>query len=111
MRKAIQDYHHGLVEETQYDPKKMWKTINRVVERDCTGKSISSLNISGNVVTEARFIVEKLLLKAKSIKGKHSLQLSNFFALGWKFSLDAVNKKYLEHSDSALSITHISVIK
>ena len=38
IRKAIQDYYHGLIEETKDDPKKMWKTINRVLNRDSAGK-------------------------------------------------------------------------
>ena len=47
IRKAIQDYYHGLIEETKDDPKKVWKTINRMLNRDSAGKSISSLNVNG----------------------------------------------------------------
>ena len=56
IRKTIQDYHHGLVEETGNDPKKMWKTINRVFETDSESKSIPSLNVKGEVVTEDDYI-------------------------------------------------------
>ena len=60
IRKAVQDYRHGLVEETRNDPKKMWKTINRVLERDSTGKSIPSLNVNDKVVTEDSKLAEAL---------------------------------------------------
>ena len=52
IRKAIQDHYHGLIEETNDDPKKMWKTINRGLNRDSVSKSNSSLNVDDIVVTE-----------------------------------------------------------
>ena len=60
IRKAIQDYYHGLIQETKDDPKKMWKTINRVLNRDSAGKSISSLNVNGKVVTGEGELAEAL---------------------------------------------------
>ena len=60
IRKAIQDYCHGSIEETKDDPKKMWKTINRVLNRDSVGKSISSLNVNGKVVTGEGELAEAL---------------------------------------------------
>ena len=60
MKKAIQDHYHGLIEETKDDPKKMWKTINRVLNRDSASKSISSLNVNGKVVTEGGELAEAL---------------------------------------------------
>ena len=30
----------------------IWKTINRVLERDSEGKSIPNLNVNGKVLTE-----------------------------------------------------------
>ena len=60
IRKAIQDHYHGLIKETKGDPKKMWKTINRVMNRDSASKSISSLNVNGKVVTGDGELAEAL---------------------------------------------------
>ena len=60
IRKAIQDHYHGLIKETKGDPKKMWKTINRVLNRDSACKSISSLNVNGKVVTGDGELAEAL---------------------------------------------------
>ena len=60
IRKAIQDHYHGLIEETKDDPKKMWKTINRVLNKDSASKSISSLNVNGKVVTGEGELAEAL---------------------------------------------------
>ena len=60
IRKAIQDNYHGLIEETKDDPKKVWKTINRVLNKDSASKSISSLNVNGKVMTEEGELAEAL---------------------------------------------------
>ena len=60
IRKAIQDHYHGLIEETEDDPKKMWKTIKRVLNKDLASKSISSLNVNGKVMTGECELAEAL---------------------------------------------------
>ena len=37
IRKAIQDYYHGLIEETKDDPKKIWKTVATNLKIFATG--------------------------------------------------------------------------
>ena len=69
-----------MVEETRNDPKKTWKTINRVLERDSACKSIPSLNVNRKVVTEDGKIAEALNMQflsvgpklAENITSKHS---------------------------------------
>ena len=51
IQEAIQDHCDGLIEETKNDPKKMWKTIYRVLNKDSAGKTISSLDVNGRVAT------------------------------------------------------------
>ena len=60
LRKAIQDHYHGLIEETKDDTRKLWKTINKVLNKDSACKSISSLNIIGKVVTGGGELTEAL---------------------------------------------------
>ena len=60
IRKAIQDHYRGLTEETKDDPKKMWKTIDKVLNKDSASKSISSLNVNGKVVTREGELAEAL---------------------------------------------------
>ena len=70
IQKVSQDYHYSLVEETRNDPKKVWKTINRVLERETGGKSILSLNVNGKVVIEDGKLVEALNMHFASVGPK-----------------------------------------
>eukprot|EP00794_Sanderia_malayensis_P013604 gene13604-15016_t len=60
IRMAIREYYHGLIEENKNDPKSMWKTINRVLDRNASATSIASLNIDGKIVTGEREVAEAL---------------------------------------------------
>ena len=55
MRISIRDYYHGLIEENIGDPKKMWRTINKV-----NTVSLSSLEIAGKYLTRERDVVEAM---------------------------------------------------
>ena len=70
IRKAIQDHYHGLIKETKGDPKKMRKTINRLLNRDSASKSISSLNVNGKVVTGDGELAEALNQRFVSVGPK-----------------------------------------
>ena len=39
VRHSIRDYYEGLIEKNKGDPKNMWKTINRVLDRDINLRS------------------------------------------------------------------------
>ena len=48
IRIAIQDYHCGLIKEHKNDPKRMWKTINKVLDKNTTSDIPLSLEFEGN---------------------------------------------------------------
>ena len=60
MRISIRDYYHGLIEENIGDPKKMWRTINKVLDKNVNTVSISSLEIDGKYLTRERDVVEAM---------------------------------------------------
>ena len=60
MRISIRDYYHGLIEENIGDPKKMWRTINKVLDKDVNTVSLSSLEIDGKYLTRERDVVEAM---------------------------------------------------
>ena len=60
-----------MVEEARNYPKKMWKKINRVLERDSAGKSIPGLDVNDKVVTEDGKLPEALNMHFVSVGLKH----------------------------------------
>ena len=60
IRYSIQDYYKGLMEKNKGDPKKMWKTINRVLEKDAKSTTLSSIEINGKTLTKERDVLEAL---------------------------------------------------
>ena len=94
--KTIQDYHQRLVEETRNDHKTMWKTINRVLERDSACKSISSRNVNGKVVTENGKLAEALNVHFATVGPKLAENIT---------PMQCDNPlKYIESKDSATSL-------
>ena len=47
IRDAIHSYYHGLIEENQGDPKRMWKVIYKVLDKATPSMEISSLEVGG----------------------------------------------------------------
>ena len=96
IRKAIQDHYHGLIKETKGDPKKMWKTINRVLNRDSASKSIFSLNVNGKVVTGDGELAEAL--------NQHFVSVGPKLAERIKTTLNDNPLKHIKPNDSATLI-------
>ncbi len=47
----MEDHYSGLIEQNKNDPKEMWRTINKVLERDSYQVPVTSLNCDGKVLT------------------------------------------------------------
>ena len=56
IRIAIQDHYSGLIEQNKNDPKKMCRTINKVLDRDSSKVPVTSLNCEGKLLTNDREI-------------------------------------------------------
>ena len=82
-----------MVEETRNDPKKTWKTINRVLERDAECKSIPSLTVNRKVVTEDGKLAEALNMQFVSVGPKLAENITS------KHSKNPLN--YIKSNDSA----------
>ena len=52
IRYSIRDYYEGVIEKNKGDPKKMWKTINRVLVKDIKSTVISSVEIDGKMLAK-----------------------------------------------------------
>ena len=60
IRYSVQDYYKGLIEKDKGDPKKMWKTLNRVLDKDAKSATLSSIEIDGKTLTKERDVLEAL---------------------------------------------------
>ena len=60
IRYSIQDYYKGLIDKNKGDPKKMWKTINRVLDKDIKSTTVASIEIDGKMLTKQRDLLEML---------------------------------------------------
>ena len=56
IRIAMQDHYSSLIEQNKNDPKKMWRTINKVLDRDFSKVPVTSLNCEGKLLTNDREI-------------------------------------------------------
>ena len=56
IRIAMQDHYSSLIEQNKNDPKKMWRTINKVLDRDSSKVPVTSLNCEGKLLTNDREI-------------------------------------------------------
>ncbi len=94
VRKAVQDHYHRLIEENKGDPKKMWKTINRVLNKDSASKlSISGLNVNGKIVSEACDMAEA--------SNQHLVSVGPKLAEKIKTAPNDDHLKYIRSKDSA----------
>ena len=57
---AIHKYYQGLIEENKADPKRMWKVINKVLDKEAPSTEISSLEVEGQTITNERDIAVSL---------------------------------------------------
>ena len=57
---AIQSYYHGLTNEHQHNPKKMWQTIKRVLERSSNSAIPTSLTVEGKRLIRERDVLQAL---------------------------------------------------
>ena len=60
IRVAVQSHYHGLINENKDNPKKMWQTINNVLDRSSKSTMPASLDIGGKKLTKEGDIVEAL---------------------------------------------------
>ena len=47
LRNSVQDYYHNLIEENSGNPKAMWKTINKVLNKCNTSAPLNSVTLNG----------------------------------------------------------------
>ena len=52
IRKAVEDHYKVLAEKNKRDPRKMWKTINRVLEKNVKSTILSCIENNGQMFPE-----------------------------------------------------------
>ena len=60
IRDALQSYYLGIIDENRENPKRMWKAVNKVLNRDTNSVGVSSLDIEGRTLTKEKDIAEAL---------------------------------------------------
>ena len=60
IRNSIQDHYKALINESNGDPKKIWKTINRVLEKDVKSTNLSAIESEGKTLTKGYDMLEAL---------------------------------------------------
>ena len=60
IRNSIQDHYTALINESNGDPEKMWKTINRVLEKDVKSTNLSAIESEGKTLTKGYDMLEAL---------------------------------------------------
>ena len=60
IRDALQLYYLGIIDENRENPKRMWKAVNKVLNRDTNSVGVSSLDIEGRTLTKEKDIAEAL---------------------------------------------------
>ena len=58
---SIQDHYKALINESNGDPKKTWKTINRVLEKDVKSTNLSAIESEGKTLTKEYDMLMRLL--------------------------------------------------
>ena len=56
----MQSYYLGIIDENRENPKRMWKAVNKVLNRDTNSVEVSSLNIEGRTLTKEKDIAKAL---------------------------------------------------
>ena len=57
---SIKDYYNGLIEEYVRDPKKMWRRINKVLDKNVETVLLSNLEVEGKYLTRELDLVEAM---------------------------------------------------
>ena len=57
---AIETHYRRLIDENKDNPKKMWKTINKVLDKSPQSTTTTSLDVDGNRITKQANIAEAL---------------------------------------------------
>ena len=70
IRYSVQDYYKGLIKENKGGPKKMWKTINRVLDKDVKSTQFPSIEIDLKTLTKERDVLEALNCHFVSVGSK-----------------------------------------
>ena len=60
IRDALQSYYLDIIDENKENPKRMWKAVNKVMNRDTNSVGVSSLDIEGRKLTKEKDIAEAL---------------------------------------------------
>ena len=60
IREAIRSHYQGSIEDNRNNPKRVWKAINKVLDKDSTSTEIPSLNVQGKMLTRERDIAQAL---------------------------------------------------
>ena len=60
MRNAIRDHYHGLIGENMGNPKKMWRAINKMQDKNENLVKLSSVEVDGKCLTRERDVLEAL---------------------------------------------------
>ena len=60
IRNSIQDHYKALINESNGNPKKMWKTINRVLDKDVKLTNLSAIESEGKTLTKEYDMLEVL---------------------------------------------------
>ncbi len=60
IRSAVTNYYQGLINENIGNPKKMWKTINKVLDKNQHTVKLSSVEVNGRCLTRERDVLEAL---------------------------------------------------
>ena len=53
---AIQSYNHGIINEHQHNPKKMWQIINKDLDRSSNSAIPTSLTVKGKKLSNHHFV-------------------------------------------------------
>ena len=54
LRKCVQQYHHTIVKDNCNDPKEMWKTVNKVLNKDPAVSPIPTVNYQVRVLDQPK---------------------------------------------------------
>ena len=56
----MQSYYLGIIDENRENPKRMWKAVNKVLNRDTNSVGVSSIDTEGRTLTKEKDIAEAL---------------------------------------------------
>ena len=103
IRNAIQDQYEEIVENSKGDPKKMWRTIDKVLNKDMQSTVLSNINEDGKVLIKDSDMLEALNhfvsvgtnLAKKIISKPDDDCLKYVVSVNNKRTLNTINTKYV----------------